>query len=689
MHLRRVTPVAGLLAVAALSFGVSTGAQSARPMTLVSLAEIPRVQDAQLSPDGRFVTYQLARADWRANRPIAHLYRQAASGGAPLQLTNTDAGETTARWSPDGRTLLYLSRGDSGLQMFLVSADGGAPRQLTHHVTGVYGGVAPAWTPDGSAIYFLASEPQADLARERERLRDDMYLFEEDYVHRHLWKVTAAGGVEQRITSGPFSVLGFRLSRDGTRIAQHRAPSPMIGDINRGEVWTTDAQGGSPRGITSNNVEELEAEFSPDNSQLLFLAEANDQLEAPYSSAIFLVPAGGGSPRRLLANFPYAIEHATWSPDGRSVLAVVNMGVHSEIFRIDVATRQPLQLTNGQHSVQFWSLSVKADQMVFQLDEPQRLGDAWALPVRGGVPTRLTGVYDRLASDFELPRQERVLWRGADGVEVEGVLYYPVGYQAGRRYPLVIQLHGGPQESDKYGYGPGVIMNYVPVLAAKGYVVLRPNYRGSAGYGDAFIRDVVGNYFKNMHLDVISGVDMLIARGVVDGDRMAVMGWSAGGHLTNKIITFTPRFKAASSTAGAANWVSLFAASDIRSTRTAWFGGLPWGPSAPVDNFWNGSPLKDAASVRTPTQFVAGESDTRVPFAQGVEMYRALRANGVPTRLWLAPREGHQWGELRHQLAKANSELEWFERYVRERPYTWERAPGDPREDVGRSIFPQ
>jgi dipeptidyl aminopeptidase/acylaminoacyl peptidase len=175
----------------------------------------------------------------------------------------------------------------------------------------------------------------------------------------------------------------------------------------------------------------------------------------------------------------------------------------------------------------------------------------------------------------------------------------------------------------------------------------------------------------------MAGVDRVIAMGIADPDRLAKMGWSAGGHMTNKIITFTDRFKAAASGAGAANWISMYAQSDVRSYRTPWFGGTPWQKNAPIDVYWDSSPLKHVANVKTPTLFLVGEKDVRVPPPQSVEMYRALRANGIPTRLYVAPREPHGWAELRHQLFKANVELEWFERWVRQRPYTWEKAPGE------------
>jgi dipeptidyl aminopeptidase/acylaminoacyl peptidase len=212
-------------------------------------------------------------------------------------------------------------------------------------------------------------------------------------------------------------------------------------------------------------------------------------------------------------------------------------------------------------------------------------------------------------------------------------------------------------------------------LTGKGYVVLRPNYRGSAGYGNAAYRDVIGHYFQNQPLDVLAAVDALVAQGIANPNQMVLMGWSAGAHLANKLITMTSRFKAASSGAGVANWVSMYAQTDERSRRLVWFGGTPWQKDAPLDVYWNSSPLKDIANATTPTLLFVGDSDSRVPMAQSIEMYQALKSIGVPTRLLVAPREGHQWAELRHLLAKGNAELEWFEKYARNRTYTSEKTP--------------
>jgi len=649
-------------------------------MSLVDIAELPRAIDPQLSPDGRFVTYALSHADWKAGRAIFQLWRQRIGGGAPQQLTFTDGGDQpVVRWSPDGKTLLFARDG----QFMLMPADGGEPRALTKHATSVS---APTWSPDGTTVYFVAADPRTSEERERDRVRDDVYAFDENFKQRHLWKIAVASGAETQITSGNLSVLEYRLSADGGRIAMARAPSPLAADNGRSEVWLMDASGEHARALTSNSTSEQNIELSPDGSQLLFITDANERLEPYYQDSLFVVPASGGTPRAVLPDFRYAIDGATWARDGRSIVAAVNMGVHSEFFEIDPRSGRTRQLTDGRHFIPpTWSLVASARALVFQLDEPTRFGDVWTLPIGSGkaAASRVTGLFDALDRDVALPRQEKIEWKGADGAAVEGVLFYPVDYQAGRRYPLVVQMHGGPMESDKFGAGPGLVLNYFPVLTARGYAVLRPNYRGSAGYGNAFFRDVVNGYFHNMATDVLAGIDRVVEMGVADPDRLVAMGFSAGGTLATKLVSTTDRFKAASAGAGVADWASLWAQTDSTVFRRTWFTGTPWQAGASIDQFWSNSPVKDAWKVKTPTLLFAGENDPRVPMAQAIEMYRALKSQNVPTRLYVAPREGHMWGDMRHQLFKANAELEWFETYTTGRAYVWEKAPDPPAAKPG------
>ena len=653
-------------------------AQTKRPMTLVDIAQLSRLFGPQLSPDGKTLAYFTSTTDWKVNRLVMHLWRQPV-GGAPQQLTFTEGGDIPiVRWSPEGKTLLFARDG----QFLLMPADGGEARPLTKHATGVS---APAWSPDGAFVYFVAGDPRTAEERDRDRVRDDVYAYDENFKQRHLWRIAVASGAETQLTSGDFSVLEYRLSSDGTRIAMARAPSPREGDAARSEVWVMDASGANARAVTHNAISEGNVELSPDNSQLLFIADVNEKLEPYYQNALFVMPAGGGAPRAILPDFRYAIDAAAWAPDGRSIIASVNMGVHGELFEIDAKSGHTRQLTDGRHFIPpTWSLVPTAGALVFQVDEPTRFGDVWTLPLEAAnaAPTRVTGLFDALERDAALPRQEKVEWKGADGVTIEGILFYPIGYAAGARYPLVVQMHGGPMESDKFGAGPGLLLNYVPALTAKGYAVLRPNYRGSPGYGNAFYRDVVNGYFHHMTTDVLAGIDHLVQTGVADPNRLIAMGFSAGGTLAIKLVTMTDRFKAASAGAGVADWASLWGQTDNTTFRVTWFNGTPWQRDASIDQFWSSSPVKDVWKVKTPTLLFAGENDVRVPMAQAIEMYRALKSQDVPTRLYAAPREGHQWGDVRHQLFKANAELEWFEKYAMGRAYVWEKAP-DPAAKPG------
>jgi len=657
-----------------MALRIGAQAPTRKPMSLIDLAELPRIAGAppQLSPDGRSLAYLLTRTDWRAGRLIFQLWRQEIGAAAPAQLTFSAGGVQpgAVRWSPDGRTLLFLRDG----LITLLRVDGGEPRTLTRHATAVS---AASWSPDGASVYFIATDPPSPDERERARLLDDVYAVDETYRQRQLWKIVVATGVETQLTKGASTVKEYVVSADGKRIVVQRAPTPVDMDAFRGEVWVMGADGENPRALTDNSIEEKALDLSADGGQVLFLADTNERFEPNYPTNLFIVSAAGGAPRLAVPDFAHTFDQAAWTPDGRAIVATVNMGVHSEFFRIDVAARRASQLTDGAHFIPpAWSLVPSAGKIVFQVDEPTRFGDVWTLPVSGAqTATRVTRQFDALDRDFAIPREERAQWQGADGAAIEGVLFYPADYRPERRYPLVVQLHGGPMESDKFGIGAGSTLHYVPVLTGKGYFVLRPNYRGSLGYGAAFVRDVVDGYFHQMTSDVTRGVDALIARGLVDPDRLVLMGWSAGGTLVDKLITMTDRFKVASSGAGISNWISLYGQTDNTSFRRTWFGGTPWRKGASFDLFWDNSPIKDVAKVKTPTLFFAGEADTRVPWVQSVEMFRALKSLGVPTQLLIAPNESHQWGALAHLLRKANTELEWFEKYVNHRAYVWEKAP--------------
>jgi dipeptidyl aminopeptidase/acylaminoacyl peptidase len=656
--------VIALSALACYS-SVSLHSQAKRPMTLVDLLNIPRTADPQLSPDGRAITFMLTTPDWKANRRVAHLWRINTDGTGMRRLSNEPGPPLSARWSPDSSTIAFLSGGT----VHVMSADGGMPRQVSKR-TGV---TDIAWHPGGAFIYFLALDPPTETERERQRIRGDIVVLDETRP-RHLWKMAVADGAETRITSGPDYIFAYRISANGERIIMTRRPTRLPADTDRMELWNIAADGSAPIRLTKNEVPEEDGELSPDGSQVLFVTRANHRQEPYYNANLFLVPAKGGQVRALMPDFPYEVQRAGWAADSKSIWMIVNTGVRMDLFQVDVASAKPRQITRGDHALVpvFWSKV--GDRHVFMIDEPTRIGDIWTWGPGDAQPRRVTSVYDYLDRDYALPRQQQVEWKGADGVRVEGVLTYPIDYKPGTRYPLVVQLHGGPEASDRFGWS-SIFFNYQPAWAARGYAILRPNYRGSSGYGNAFYREPVGGYFKQSHRDVLAGVDRLVAMGIADPDRVAMTGWSAGGHLVNKLITFTTRFKAASSGAGVANWISLYGTSDNRYDRDIWFGGTLWQKNPPLETYWEHSPLKYVTAARTPTIFFIGENDPRIPMSQSIEMSRALKAQGVPTELNMAPNEGHQWVQPIHELSKMNLEMEWIERHTRQVVFTPELTP--------------
>jgi len=633
-------------------------------MTLVDLLNIPRISDPQISPDGKSLTFVLATADWTANQRVPRIWRISTDGTGLRQLVD-DAGAYSARWSPDGSAIAFLLRGS----VFVVPAAGGTPRQVSKRT-----GVADmSWHPDGTSIYFLASDPPTDGERARQQLRGDVRVLDE-YRQRHLWKMAVADGAETRITGGDYYVFAYRISADGHRIILSRKPTQLPADTDRMELWNIAADGTSPVQLTRNAIPEEDGELAPDGSQVLFIARANHKQEPYYNANLFLVPASGGQTRALMPDFPYEVQRAGWADDSKSIWMLVNTGVRLDLFQVDLASRTPKPITKGDHALVPTSWSTVSGRHVFMIDEPTRIGDVWTWTTGDAAPKRVTGIYDYLDREFALPRQERIEWKGIDGARVEGVLTYPIEYKPGARYPLIVQLHGGPEASDRFGWG-SIFFYYQPAWAARGYAILRPNYRGSSGYGNVFYREPIGGYFKNSHHDVLAGIDRVIAMGIADPNQLAVMGWSAGGHLANKLITFTTRFKAASSGAGVANWISLYGVSDTRSDRDLWFGGTLWQKNSPIDTYWEHSPLKYVTAVRTPALFFIGENDPRVPMSQAMELSRAIKAQGVASEVHIAPREGHDWVQPAHQLYKMNVEMEWLEKYVRNLPYTPEPIP--------------
>jgi dipeptidyl aminopeptidase/acylaminoacyl peptidase len=660
-----------IFAVIVVIAAAGIAAAQPRPMTAVDLLSVPTQSDVRVAPHSGAVLFVRTQTDWDQDKSISHIWRVDAHGTSVTQMTNGKSGESAPRWSPDGTRFCFVATRDGDTaQLFVQPVDGGEAIQVSKHETSVSD---PHWLPDGTHILFLADDADSKEVKEAKKRSGDVISYDRDYKERHLWLLDLSDKSEKRVTKGAFSVHEYVVSRDGATLVYGAAPTPLVDDEDESEIYVRPLAGGDARRLTDNRIAEHGIRLSPDASTVLFVAATNERFEPYYESHLFVIPVQGGAPRMLLKDDEDEIDGADWSADGRAIIVRANSGVRIQLWSFDPASGRRTRLTEGDNSVLSLNLEPAEDAWAAVIGSASSPGDIWLAPRVGTAPLQLTHFERDLTETFRMPKVEVFTWTGHDGRKVEGLLTYPLDAAPGRRAPLVVQTHGGPAASSTFRFASWA--TYTPVLAAKGYLVLDPNYRGSTGYGDAFLRDMVGHYFHEADKDVLAGVDALIASGSADPDKLVAMGWSAGGHMTNWLVTTTTRFKAAASGAGAANWISMYAQSDTRSYRTPWFGASPWVKDAPLALYLAQSPVAHVAGAKTPTLLMVGEKDVRVPTPQSIEMLRALRASGVDAELLVFPGEPHGLRTPKHRLHKINSEIAWFERHLFGRSYELEKPP--------------
>ncbi len=658
--------VIAFIFMAALFVAQDTAAQEKRPMSFTDVAGMKGVSDPKLSPDGRQILFTISEANWKENKKISHIWRVDTDGSGLARMTNGKDGESGGIWSPDGKYISFITKRGEESQIHLMRTDGGEAYGFTRHKGGV---LYFQWSPDSRKIYFIASEPLSEAEKAKKTAQDDAYIFEENYKNLHLWVIDVPTEEETRLTQGDLSVSFFSLSRDGEKIVYRVAPTPLYDDSAEAEIWLMDLEDASTRRITRNNVSEGGISLSPDNKLIKFTADANQEFESYYETSLFIVPSEGGNPELLLPEFDREIWDSAWSADGRFIYFTANTGVRNEIFKVKIEDRKISQLTKGDHAIYRFDYVPELDMMAYFVNTSDNPAVLWISSMADFSPRIILDPYPEL-NHFRLARFEAVQWESTDGLLVEGILIYPLDYVEGQRYPLLAHTHGGPMASDKFSFD-----GFSHAQAGRGYAVLKPNYRGSTGYGSDYLRDMVGHYFLHADDDVLTGVDFLIDKGIADPDKLGTLGWSAGGHMTNWLVTQTDRFKAASSGAGASNWISMYAQSDVRIYRTPWFLDDPWQAGAPLEAYRDHSPIFQVHKVKTPTLILFGENDGRVPLPQGIEMYRGLKANGVPTELVIFPRAGHNPTELRHILYRMNKQFQWLEKYIRGRDFPFDEPP--------------
>lgn len=639
-------------------------AQSQR-MTFDDVRSLVRLTDPQISPDGRTVLVMVSRADYDANEFRTELVAVDVTTGAQTVVVRARPGLGHARWAPSGNEIAFLAGTGSSRQIHVISSSGGEVIQLTRSPTSVQ---FFAWQPRGGGVAFVAADqraPRTGATRHDDafEVANDHYMTTAPPMPSHVWFLQGRGREARRLTSGTWSLstsLGaspLSWSPDGRSLAFVRLASPSPGDTDRGVVMIVDVDSGTPAPLTGRAAREAGALFSPDGARLAF-AYPRDGDPANVDDA-FVVSASGGSGESLTRALDRQVSIEDWWPDGSALLLSGTDGTRSALWLQPLrGVARKLNL-GGVTSVAGASLSGNG-VIAFVGSEATRAPELYALPP-SSAPRRLTSFNARMAQ-LSLGRSERLTWTGSDGRTSDGVITYPPHFEATRPHPLVLVIHGGPTASSTEGFS-----SLAQLLAARGWIVFQPNYRGSNNLGNAHQRSIANDAAEGPGRDIMAGIDALAARGFVDTTRIAVSGWSYGGFMTAWLIGRYPgRWRAAVAGAAPVDITDMYALTDLNVMRRHAITESPFVGDR-LRAYMEMSPLIHLPKARAPTLVMSMTGDVRVVITGSYKIYHALKDNGVPVQFVAFPGGGHSPGDPVRQLDRDRRWVEWLARWLDER----------------------
>lgn len=624
----------------------------------------------RVSPDGKRVVYTVNEAVMTADKSefVTQIWLANIATRQSVQLTFGDKSSTNPRWSPDGNWIAFTSnRKDNKNNLYLLSLNGGEAEPLTDVKTGVQDFL---WSPDGRSIAFRMADAKSDEEEKNDKARNDFRWVDENIKMARLYVITvqkdANGKREPRkLTDANYNVAEFDWSNDNSRIAFSHTKTPVANDWTTSDVSIVEVANGKVTPLANSPAAENSPVYSPDGKSIALLVSDNPPRWA-QSGNIQIYSTAGGAPKIVPVSYDAQPGIAGWSADGKRIYFGEPKGTTSQLYFVDVAANriEEVKIPLGVYAALTLNQSGTMFGIVRQTSDTP--SDVYVASVTDFTPIQITNVN----AGVKLPalgRTEVIRWKSKDGKEIEGLLTYPVGYQAGQRVPLILNIHGGPAGVFQQTFLGGRGAYPLATFAARGYAILRPNPRGSSGYGTEFRRANTKDWGMGDYQDLMTGVDHVIQMGVADPDRLGVMGWSYGGFMTSWIVTQTKRFKAASAGAPVTNLMSFNGTADIPSFVPDYFGGQSWDIN---DVYQKHSPMFNVKGVSTPTMIQHGEADVRVPISQGYEFYNALKTQGVPTRMLVLPRQPHGPNEPKMQLAAMKSNLDWFDKYIGAKPET-------------------
>jgi dipeptidyl aminopeptidase/acylaminoacyl peptidase len=652
-----------------------------RTYTIEDLLKVRRVGDPQVSPDGKRVAFTVGDVNFDANRIVNQIYVLPIEGGSMKQLTTGDRSSSAPRWSPDGKKIAYTTGG----QIWVMDSDGDNKDQVTKISTSA---AAPVWSPDGKWIAFTSEvypgcdnddcnkkrDEQAEASKVKAHIVTRLLYkhWDEwrDVKRTHVFVVSSKGGTARQITSGDYdsppyaaaSGVDYAFSPDSTEIAFIRNPDKVEAISTNSDIFVMPLSGGAAKNITiRNRGYDAGPVYTRDGKFILYRSQATAGFEADRWRLMAYNRAAGTSVE-LTKRFDLQVEELVQSPDGSTLYFTAGDRGKSPVFRIPFAGGVPQKVVPNVFAS---SLRITPDgkALVFASSTMAAPAEVYTSKVDGSGLTALTSVNSQLMNRANLKAAEEIEWTGALGKKIHGYIIKPTNFDATRKYPLVVLIHGGPQSAwnDNWGY------RWNPqVFANAGYVVFAPNPRGSTGYGQQFVNEISGDWGGKVYVDLMNGVaDVLRRSPFIDRSRIGAAGASYGGYMVNWILGHNNdprfRFKVLVSHDGVYNLESMYG-----TTEELWFPewefkGMPWTNPAMYTRW---SPHKFVNNFNTPILIIHGELDYRVPIGEGMQLFTAVQRKGVDSKILIFPDEGHWVLKPQNSQLWFHTVLDWLDQYL-------------------------
>jgi dipeptidyl aminopeptidase/acylaminoacyl peptidase len=621
--------------------------------TVDQILSLQRAGAPQISPDGRYVAYTVQRTNWDDNAYETDVWLADVQTGATRQLTAAKKSSSAPAWSPDGTRLAFISDRSDKRQIYAIDPKGGEAEALTASEEAVS---SFAWAPDGRTIAYAAAEPRSAALKERDKKYGEFQIVDADQRMTQLFLLTLSNRAARQLTAGAFTVGRYSWSPDGTRIAFDHQVNPSPGSGSTADISIVTVADGTIRDLVTEDGPDTHPVWSPDGSQIAFESALANPWPSYTNHPIAVVSAGGGTPVALTAAFDEDPSIVAWTPTG--LFFTASERTYGYLFRLDVASHAATKVDPVDRTVTT-NCTMSKDGATHACLR----ADATSIAEVFVGTRKLTNLNGQTAT-WRGGTLDVVNWKSQDGTTIEGVLHKPADFDAARKYPLLVVIHGGPTGVSRAIPYTSTIYP-IDVWVPRGTLVLEPNYRGSAGYGEKFRSLNVRNLGVGDAWDVLAGIDALIARGIADPARVGVMGWSQGGYISAFLATHdAARFKAISVGAGISDWMTYYVNTDIHQFTRQYLKATPWDDP---EIYAKTSPITYIKGAKTPTLIQHGATDQRVPLPNAYELYQGLQDNHVPSKLVVYKGfEGIGHGPSKPKSHRATMEhnIEWFDQYL-------------------------